>query len=567
MLLDRLKLILPYILIGCMLSITGQQVSFAATSKDTYHQAEACYKKLRHSPKKQKYRENWLLCIEKFKAVYRHNPSGSWAPAGLYMAGVLYEELYGRSFKTSDEENAFKVYDLLIKRYPKSKYRQKAENAKRRKALKKTPKTTSPKVIPEKNDARASVDSIETEINKASSTQDLNTKESDPGKAGNAEIVGLRYWSNPNYTRVVIDADNELSYAHRLLKKDTSINKPQRLYVDLNNSRLGKDIKKHILIDDNLLMDTRAGQFSSNQVRVVVDIKSFKTYKIFSLKNPFRIVIDVWGKDPRPTPSVVITDKKGDKIPAGALAKQLSLGVRRIVIDPGHGGRDYGAPGYLKGVYEKNISLKVARRLANKIRKKLNCEVIMTRNSDRNLSLEERTAIANTKNADLFISIHTNASRDRRAYGIETFFLNLATDNDAILVAARENATSTKNISDLQSILSDLMQNAKINESSRLAGHVQGSLKDHLRKYYSRIKSKGVKQAPFYVLLGAQMPAILIETSFISNSRECKRLVNQKYQDRMCDAIVRGIQAYIRETNPTAFMEVNPKKDSGKYGG
>ncbi|MBW2556016.1 MAG: N-acetylmuramoyl-L-alanine amidase [Deltaproteobacteria bacterium] len=567
MLLDRLKLILPYILIGCMLSITGQQVSFAATSKDTYHQAEACYKKLRHSPKKQKYRENWLLCIEKFKAVYRHNPSGSWAPAGLYMAGVLYEELYGRSFKTSDKENAFKVYDLLIKRYPKSKYRQKAENAKRRKALKKTPKTTSPKVIPEKNDARASVDSIETEINKASSTQDLNTKESDPGKAGNVEIVGLRYWSNPNYTRVVIDADNELSYAHRLLKKDTSINKPQRLYVDLNNSRLGKDIKKHILIDDNLLMDTRAGQFSSNQVRVVVDIKSFKTYKIFSLKNPFRIVIDVWGKDPRPTPSVVITDKKGDKIPAGALAKQLSLGVRRIVIDPGHGGRDYGAPGYLKGVYEKNISLKVARRLADKIRKKLNCEVIMTRNSDRNLSLEERTAIANTKNADLFISIHTNASRDRRAYGIETFFLNLATDNDAILVAARENATSTKNISDLQSILSDLMQNAKINESSRLAGHVQGSLKDHLRKYYSRIKSKGVKQAPFYVLLGAQMPAILIETSFISNSRECKRLVNQKYQDRMCDAIVRGIQAYIRETNPTAFMEVNPIKDSGKYGG
>ena len=549
-----------------MLSITGQQVSFAATSKDTYHQAEACYKKLRHSPKKQKYRENWLLCIEKFKAVYRHNPSGSWAPAGLYMAGVLYEELYGRSFKTSDKENAFKVYDLLIKRYPKSKYRQKAENAKRRKALKKTPKTTSPKVIPEKNDARVSVDSIETEI-KASSTQDLNAKESDPGKAGNAEIVGLRYWSNPNYTRVVIDADNELSYAHRLLKKDTSINKPQRLYVDLNNSRLGKDIKKHILIDDNLLMDTRAGQFSSNQVRVVVDIKSFKTYKIFSLKNPFRIVIDVWGKDPRPTPSVVITDKKGDKIPAGALAKQLSLGVRRIVIDPGHGGRDYGAPGYLKGVYEKNISLKVARRLADKIRKKLNCEVIMTRNSDRNLSLEERTAIANTKNADLFISIHTNASRDRRAYGIETFFLNLATDNDAILVAARENATSTKNISDLQSILSDLMQNAKINESSRLAGHVQGSLKDHLRKYYSRIKSKGVKQAPFYVLLGAQMPAILIETSFISNSRECKRLVNQKYQDRMCDAIVRGIQAYIRETNPTAFMEVNPKKDSGKYGG
>ena len=567
MLVERIKLILPYILIGCILSITGQQVSFAATSKDEYHQAEACYKKLRHSPKKQKYRENWLLCIDSFKAVYRHNPSGSWAPVGLYMAGVLYEELYRRSFKTSDRENAFEVYDLIITRYPKSKYRQKAENAIRRHALKKTPKTTPTKAIPEKNNARSPADSIEKEIKKISSTQDPDTKKSNLAEAGNAEIVGLRYWSNPNYTRVVIDADNEVSYAHRLLEKDTSTNKPKRLYVDLNNSRLGKDIKKHILIDDNLLMDTRAGQFSSNQVRVVVDIKSFKTYKIFSLKNPFRIVIDVWGEVEKPTPSVVKTDKKGDKIPAGALAKQLALGVRRIVIDPGHGGRDFGAPGYLKGVYEKNISLKIARRLAKKIREKLKCEVIITRNSDRNLSLEERTAIANTKNADLFISIHTNASRDRRAFGIETFFLNLATDNDAILVAARENATSTKNISDLQSILSDLMQNAKINESSRLAVHVQGSLNNHMRKHYSRIKSKGVKQAPFYVLLGAQMPAILIETAFISNYRECKRLVNEKYQDRMCDAIVKGIQAYVRETNPTAFMKVNPKKDSEKYGG
>ena len=569
---DKIKLILPYILVGCILSITGPQVSFAATSKDKYHQAEACYKKLRHSPKKQKYRENWLRCIDNFKAVYRHNPSGSWAPAGLYMAGALYEELYRRSFKASDKENAFEVYDLVITRYPKSKYRQKAENAIRRHALKKTPKTTSTKAIPKKNNTRSpaediKADRIEKEVEKLSSTQDRDTKKSNQAKAGNVKIVGLRYWSNPNYTRVVIDADNEVSYVHRLLKKDTSNNKPQRLYIDLNNSRLGKDIKKHILIDDNLLIDTRAGQFSSNQVRVVVDIKSFKTYKIFSLKNPFRIVIDVWGRTAKPAPSVVKPDKKGGKIPAGALAKQLSLGVRRIVIDPGHGGRDYGAPGYLKGVYEKNVSLKVARRLAKKIRNKLDCEVIMTRNTDRNLTLEERTAIANTKNADLFISIHTNASRDRRAYGIETFFLNLATDNDAILVAARENATSTKNISDLQSILSDLMQNAKINESSRLAVHVQGSLKKHLKKYYSRIKSKGVKQAPFYVLLGAQMPAILIETAFISNSRECKRLVNEKYQDRMCDAIIKGIQAYVRETNPTAFMEVNPKKDSKKYGG
>ena len=210
-------------------------------------------------------------------------------------------------------------------------------------------------------------------------------------------------------------------------------------------------------------------------------------------------------------------------------------------------------PGYLRGVHEKKVVLAIGKRLAQKIRKPLKCEVIMTRRSDRYLTLEERTAIANTKNADLFISIHTNATRDRRAFGIETYFLNLATDEDSILVAARENATSAKNISDLQTILNDLMQNAKINESSRLAAHVQMSLYNHMRKRYSRIKNLGVKQAPFYVLLGAQMPSILIETSFISNSRECKRLVNAKYQNHLCDAIVRGIRSYIKETNPLAF--------------
>jgi N-acetylmuramoyl-L-alanine amidase len=134
--------------------------------------------------------------------------------------------------------------------------------------------------------------------------------------------------------------------------------------------------------------------------------------------------------------------------------------------------------------------------------------------------------------------------------------LNLATDDDAIRVAAMENATSTKNISDLQTILSDLMQNAKINESSRLAGNVQVSVVKHLKgKRWSRIKDKGVKQAPFYVLLGAQMPAILVETGFISNPRECKRLVDSLYQKRVSEAIVIGIKKYIQEITPTAHLQ------------
>ena len=556
-------------IILCMFTMVWPRVSFATTAKGKYYQAEACYKKLRHNPKKQKYRDKWLNCIKKFEAVYDHDPKDPWAPAGLYMSGQLYQELYKRSFRTSDQESSINIYERIIADFPKSKYKQKAEYALRHISYKKPPPTkiASKKEIPDKDVDTVKEDSIEAEIEKLTSTPLPVKKDLKASINKDAKVLGLRYWSNPSYTRVVVDADDEVPYTHRLLKKDASIKKPQRLYIDLNNSKLGKDITKVVPINDDLLIDARAGQYASNSVRVVVDIKSFERYKIFSLKNPFRIVIDVWGTVDEPAQPMIKVGKKNAKLPAGALAKQLALGVSRIVIDPGHGGRDYGAPGYLKGVHEKDVVLKLSRRLAKKIRKELGCEVIMTRNSDRNLTLEERTAIANTKNADLFISIHTNAVRDKRAYGIETFFLNLATDNDAILVAARENATSTKNISDLETILSDLMQNAKINESSRLAVHVQKSMNGYLRKHYSRIRSKGVKQAPFYVLLGAQMPAILIETSFISNPRECKRLTNTAYQDQMSEAIVEGIKEYIKETNPTALMEKNPNPVSKRYGG
>ena len=555
-------LIFLYFIVGCMVLIMQHDIASADMARDKYFRAEACYNKLCKSPAKQKYRHNWLNCIEKFQDVYRHNPLGPWAAAGLYMSGNLFKDLYKKSYKKSDKKEAIDLFERIIKRFPKSKYKYKA-GEKIRSLLKSN--DLNALSIKKKKNPKNKKPSKHRPAKAASGlylSKKIVNKNGQPSTGKFSTVTDLRFWSNLNYTRIVIDADKETSYTHRLLKKDRSIKKPQRLYIDLKDSVLGKAVEKSIPINDNLLSNARAGQYASDSVRVVVDIKSFKSYKIFSLRNPFRIVIDVWGKDTK-TAYKAGSEKTGSKnnakIDSSALAKQLSLGVKRIVIDPGHGGRDYGAPGYLRGVHEKNVVLSIGKKLAKKIREKLNCEVIMTRRSDKYLTLEERTAIANTKNADLFISIHTNAARNRKAYGIETFFLNLATDNDAILVAARENATSTKNISDLQTILSDLMQNARINESSRLAYYVQQSLCRDMKKKYSKIKNKGVKQAPFYVLLGAQMPSILIETSFISNSRECKRLVNSKYQDRLCDAIVEGIKKYINETNPTVFLNTGNK--------
>lgn len=513
-------------------------------AKADFKTANTFYKRLMDSPAKQKYRDQWEKAIDRFQLAYRADEKGPYAAESLYRTAVLYKGLSEKSKRKSDRERAMDLFRQVNVRFPGSVYAQKAD------AQLAGKKGAAPA-------AKRTGDPLAGIIARNRSTTDSGEKQAAPLPNGMVNVKGLRFWSNPSYTRIVIDADQETRFSHRLLKKDPSIKKPQRLYIDLNRSRLGKGIQKFVPINDELLSDARAGQYTRETVRIVVDIKSFKTYKIFSLKNPFRIVLDVWGletetavaKDSRP----LVRPRTG-KLPPGAIARQLALGVQRIVIDPGHGGKDYGAPGYLKGVHEKDIVLKIAKRLARKVESDLGCDVVLTRTTDRYLTLEERTAIANTQNADLFISIHTNAVRDKRAYGIETFFLNLATDDDAIMVAARENATSAKNISDLESILNDLMQNAKISESSRLAAMVQREMCHHLKKNYSHIRNKGVKQAPFYVLLGAQMPALLVETSFISNPRECKRLTSANYQEKLCDGIVRGIRKYIKETSPTAFM-------------
>jgi N-acetylmuramoyl-L-alanine amidase len=638
--------------------------AWALTPKQQYLRAEKTYATLKKNARHQKYRDKWLACIENYQKVYRLDPSGPWAAAGLYKSGTLYLELHARSYLDVDRQEAVDAFQRVIQRYPGSRYTPKSRSqlaglkrpaapprtsaaarhfkkahAEFKRLMASTEKqkyrdqwehcihlfqvayrsdTKGPdaaeslymtgllhKGLSDKSRREADLDQAmetfqqvkrefpgsafadkadaELAVDPSGDATTTDARDplatifaqhqSDPAvglpdatmqRTGLVTVHGLRFWSNPSYTRIVIDADQETRFSHRLLKKDPSIKKPQRLYIDLSKSRLGRDIEKFVPINDELLSDARAGQYTAESVRIVVDIKSFKTYKIFSLKNPFRIVLDVWGDDSERQaagPSSSPARPSTGKLPPGAIARQLALGVSRIVIDPGHGGKDYGAPGYLKGVHEKDVVLQIAKRLARKVETELRCDAVLTRTTDRYLTLEERTAIANTQNADLFISIHTNAVRDKRAYGIETFFLNLATDDDAIRVAARENATSAKNISDLETILNDLMQNAKISESSRLAAMVQQEVYLHLKNNFSHIRSKGVKQAPFYVLLGAQMPALLVETSFISNPRECKRLISPKYQEKLCDGIIRGIRKYIKETSPTAFVFPSAERD------
>ncbi len=525
--------------------------------RQKYLGADTSYKILRNSKTKMSYRHNWINCINKYQNINTKYPESGWAPAGLYRAAELYLKLFQRSKMQMDKKNAIDLLTRVKRKYPKSAYRYRAD--KLLKSLKitiATNRTSQDKKIKTKKSVKEGTKPLLAPLvtNGVFHTNAVVTKDT--------FVTSLRFWSNPEYTRIVVDAQDERDFTYKLLKKDPTINVPfQRLYVDIHNSRLANNFPEHTPIDDDLLKRARAGQHAPHSVRVVVDIKSFKSYKVFCLKDPFRIVLDVWGENAEAKPEVKIASIRKqpdhrittDNIQSSSIAKQLALGVRKIVIDPGHGGKDPGAPGYLKKIWEKDITLKLAKKLAKKLRDKLKCEVILTRATDKYIALEERTAIANTKKADLFISLHCNASNNKRLIGFETYFLNLATDDQAITVAARENATSKKNISDLESILNDLMQNAKVKESSRLASIVQSSLISNMKKHYSRIKNLGVKQAPFYVLLGARMPAILVETSFISNKAECKRMITDKYQNSICDSITNGVEKYINATNPKSI--------------
>jgi N-acetylmuramoyl-L-alanine amidase len=366
----------------------------------------------------------------------------------------------------------------------------------------------------------------------------------------------IRHWSTPTYTRVVIDIERPIKYESHLLKPDPDHNKPRRLYVDLKAAFVSADIDSTISIRDGLLQTARAGQYKKDTVRVVLDINSFSGYKIFHLHDPFRIVVDVQGQSKGQKKTIAATTakkrpaRKGIRKPDGpeqdvSLAQQLGLNVKRIVIDPGHGGKDPGTY-YKGGIKEKDIVLKLAKVLAQKIESRLGCEATLTRTTDRFIPLERRTAFANVQKADLFVSLHINAHRKSSISGIETYYLNMATDERAVMVAAMENATSEKNISDLHTILNDLMLNTKISESSRLAHAVQKGMVDKARRRYKGVKSLGVKQAPFYVLIGAEMPAILLEIGFMTNSTERKRLLNTTYLNLLADGVVSGIDRYVK---------------------
>ena len=407
---------------------------------------------------------------------------------------------------------------------------------------------------------------------------------------GVARVSDIRAWTNEIYTRVAIDTGDEVSWQANTLRADPLLGLPPRIFIDIRGAGIRDDIlRKPIEVRNGLLRQVRAGRFDRDTVRVVIDLERESTYRVFALPGPFRIIVDIDGEgeipvlptspeavappgpvaagpspeDPAPhseTPPVSTpTPSAGSEVPSAppaippsvesprAAASHPSPARKhrvRVMIDPGHGGKDPGAIGPT-GLKEKDVVLAIGRKIREKLSRSGEFDVRMTRDEDVFIPLEERTAMANKGRADIFVSIHINASRNRSAEGFSTYVLSRGASNrEDLELAARENGVPIRKLQGVKFIIDDMFTGARKNESLRLAKTVNDAVVRHVSTRYPGAQSLGLKQAPFYVLVGARMTAVLVEASFISNAREESRLRDSSCLDGIAGGVVEAVRYY-----------------------
>ncbi|MGA8869901.1 MAG: N-acetylmuramoyl-L-alanine amidase [Candidatus Acidiferrales bacterium] len=419
-------------------------------------------------------------------------------------------------------------------------------------------------------------------------------------------VKDFKTWDSPDSARIVVNLGNTVEF------RAVHIASPERIYFDLYKAQVSPKLaRKPIDVQGGMLKTIRIAQNKPDTVRLVLGVDGAKDYSAFLVDKPYRLVIDLRsrastsgaevasaakapdtrGATDKAVAAETVSVKANDPTPDSATAKSISkaalsgaklhpkatlkesvdlvpppvpepnrdgersltralgLKINRIVIDAGHGGHDTGTIGP-HGLLEKDVCLDVALRLGNLIEQKLpGADVIYTRKDDTFVPLEERTQIANDAKADLFISIHANSSEDPSARGVETYYLNFATSADAMEVAARENAESQESMHDLQDLIKKIARNDKIEESKDLAGDIQDSLSNRLQLVSRNERNRGVKKAPFVVLIGANMPSVLTEISFLSNPYDEGLLRKAAQRERIAEGLYRGVANYLASLN------------------
>ncbi len=643
--------------------------------------------------------------IEQYRFLRREYPGSKYRFDGLFTIGEIYKD------DLNDPEAARSAFQDFLRHYPHNRLadgarqailelNQEAETAKASDAKRSAEKAQS-EALSEKgaSDDTTKKGTAEENASRPTSVRD----ESGGAHSGRLpRVTGIRHWSTPDYTRVAIDLEGDVKFSSQRIAH------PARIFFDLRNTKLASTlVGKSFDVDDGFLQKVRVAQFAPGRTRVVLEVDNLSDYDAFLLPNPYRLIIDIHGKNGRTKPrrevddsplpdaeavaappvnselapaspekaavvttaladpaqvKVASTEVEGNDsaVPSASdaslvagkrqtavvkkvvdadddentdvsktaipkrqirdakigttsrntvvsrkltdgdvdgedeasdasvpearnnlsgtrhgsnsraiasgrsgsvsdpgvreakptasgdrsLIRALGLKIGKIVIDPGHGGHDTGTIGP-NGLEEKDLVLEVGRRLGKLLETRLGAEVVYTRKDDTFIPLETRTAIANQARADLFVSIHANSSHDPDARGVETYYLNFTSSPEALEVAARENAVSEKSIYELQDLVKKIALKEKIEESREFAGDVQASLHSGLAVKSPAIRDRGVKKAPFIVLIGANMPSILAEVSFVSNPTDEHRLATSEYRERIAESLYRGIAKYV----------------------
>lgn len=360
-----------------------------------------------------------------------------------------------------------------------------------------------------------------------------------------AIVTDFRCLQEEGKLKVYVDFQTASRFDYRVsfLKADSTTGRPARVFIDIYPGEIHRVATRTFEINSPFCERVRLGQYDKDTVRLVFEVRGEVEVKVFPEAASFRLTVDLSPQTPSVTPKAT-----------------LSSPSLVLVLDPGHGGKDPGAIGPT-GLKEKDVVLKVAKLVKEKAEKRLGWVVYLTREDDCYLPLEERTAFANQKGGDLFLSIHCNASYNKESKGIETYFLSFTTDREALRLAARENGLPPSQIDALQLILYDLMLRAKVEESEKLAQFVQTNIVENLKNNGNHTKDLGVKRAPFIVLVGAKMPSILIEIGFITNPEEEDKLKDLLYLDIIADGILNGLLDYANTylKHPITKRHINGK--------
>ena len=509
-------------------------------ARDAYGKAREYHAKLLELPVSERSSQRFGQAIFFYRRVVDHDPTYGACDDALFAIANLYEEMADLFDSLRSRRRAIYYYQFLAREYPLTKHQDLA--LARAKALAST--NASRKNQPAKK------------LEPVIPQKDLAT------------VLEIRYWSSDDYTRVVVQLDREVEFAKRVLDK------PARIYFDLHNARLKPELQGKAYTPDNLFIrEIRVAQNRPDVVRVVLDFDKLNKHTVFALYDPFRIVIDTSGGIPvrkahgedtenkiETKTTVIPPEQEGPaevangnspNIPSPnlggdrSLTRVLGLKVSRVVIDPGHGGHDTGTVGP-QGLREKDLVLEISLRLRALLKENLGTEVVLTRETDQFVPLEERTAIANQLGADLFLSIHANSSKNQHISGAETFYLNFSSNPDEREVASRENANSQKNIRDLENLLKQIALGDYNEESRDFAHIVQKNLHTEIQAERTRFRDRGVKRAAFIVLINLNMPGILTEVGFISNPSEEKYLSKETTKNSIAHAIYAGVEQYLK---------------------